>query len=279
MARPLRIEYPFAVYHITSRGNAREKIYQNDNDRILFLDILEHVVEKYNLICHAYCLMGNHYHLLIETPDANLSIGMRQLNGMYTQSFNRIHRRVGHVFQGRFKSIIVDKENYLLELCRYIVLNPLRAGIVKGISEYRWTSYLATCGMIEAPKFLTTKWVLSQFGRQEDKAIKAYREFIKDGVGIKSFEGEIRGNIILGDENFIKKIKSKLEDMKGEEELPREQRMVGRPKIEDVFKGKMNKEIRNDKIKKAHIDYGYRLKEIGNYLGLHYATVSRIANK
>ena len=158
-------------------------------------------------------------------------------------------------------------------------MNPLRAGIVKRISEYRWSSYLATCGNIEVPKFLTTKWVLSQFGTQEDKAIKEYQEFIIDGVGIESIDGEIRGNIILGDENFIKKINGELKKMRSEEEIPREQRMVGRPEIEEIFTDKMSKKVRNDKIKEAHIDYGYRLKEIGKYLGLHYTTVSRIANK
>src|SRR4030042_5793823 len=129
MARPLRIEFPGAVYHVTSRGNARQTIFIDDEDRGGFLDLLSIVVERFNWICHAYCLMGNHYHLLIETPDGNLSKGMRELNGIYTQHFNRRHGRVGHVFQGRFKAILVEKDSYLLELCRYIVLNPVRAGI------------------------------------------------------------------------------------------------------------------------------------------------------
>ncbi len=129
MVRPLRIEFPGAVYHLTSRGNARNNIYLDDYDRQRFLKILANVIDRYNWLCHAFCLMDNHYHLLIETPDPNLSMGMRQLNGVYTQGFNRIHNRVGHVFQGRYKAILVEKDEHLLELCRYIVLNPLRAGM------------------------------------------------------------------------------------------------------------------------------------------------------
>jgi putative transposase len=129
MARPLRLEFAGAVYHLTSRGNARQKVFFADTDRQLFLDTVARVVSRYGWICHAYCLMTNHYHLLVETPKPSLSLGMRQLNGIYTQSFNRRHRRVGHLFQGRFKAILVQKESYLLELCHYIVLNPVR---VKG---------------------------------------------------------------------------------------------------------------------------------------------------
>jgi REP element-mobilizing transposase RayT len=125
MARPLRIEYPGAVYHITSRGNPRADIFLTNADRQVFLDILGNTVEKYNWLCHAFCLLANHYHLIIETLDPNLSLGMRQLNGVFTQSFNRAHNRVGHVFQGRYKAILVEKESHLLELCRYVVLNPV----------------------------------------------------------------------------------------------------------------------------------------------------------
>ncbi len=144
MARPLRIEYPGALYHITARGNAREPIFKDDTDRRAFLEILGNVIERHQWRCHAYCLMGNHYHLLIETPKANLSPGMRQLNGIYTQAFNRRHARVGHVLQGRFKAILVDKDSYLLELCRYIVLNPVRANMVKLPKQAQMGSHLVS---------------------------------------------------------------------------------------------------------------------------------------
>ncbi len=126
MSRPLRLEYAGALYHVTSRGNERKPIYLEDDDFELFLECLAGVCERFNWVIHSYCLMTNHYHLLVETPDGNLSKGMRQLNGVFTQDFNRRHKRVGHLFQGRYKAILVDKESYLLELCRYIVLNPVR---------------------------------------------------------------------------------------------------------------------------------------------------------
>lgn len=135
MARPLRIEYAGALYHVTSRGDGREDIYVEDKDRVLFLKVLQAVCERFNWEVHAYCLMTNHYHLLIETPDANLSMGMRQLNGVYTQRFNNAHKRVGHVFQRRYKAILVQKESHLLELARYIVLNPVRAQMVRAAKD------------------------------------------------------------------------------------------------------------------------------------------------
>ena len=147
MARPLRIEYEGALYHLTSRGNARERIFFTDSDREAFLGILGDVVERFGWLCHAYCLMTNHYHLLIETPNANLSRGMRHLNGVYTQWINRHNKRTGHIFQGRFRSILVEKESHLLELARYVVLNPVRAKMVRSPRDWRWSSYRATSGL------------------------------------------------------------------------------------------------------------------------------------
>lgn len=136
MSRPLRLEFPGAIHHVTARGNARGDIFPDDEDRSLFLAVLAEAVIRFGWLCHAYCLMDNHYHLLIETPHGNLSPGMRQINGVYTQRFNRCHARTGHLFQGRFKAILVERDSYLLELCRYIVLNPVRAGMVTDIDDY-----------------------------------------------------------------------------------------------------------------------------------------------
>ncbi len=146
MARPLRLEFSGALYHITSRGNRREAIYEQDIDSENYLTILSEVCKQYNWVCYAYCLMDNHYHLLVETPEGNLSKGMRQLNGRYTQAFNREYGRVGHVFQGRYKAILIDKESYLLELSRYIVLNPVRAEMIHLAIELPWSSYRETIG-------------------------------------------------------------------------------------------------------------------------------------
>jgi REP element-mobilizing transposase RayT len=170
MARPLRIEYPGAVYHLTARGNARQPIFRDDADRELFLSTPSHVISRYAWRCHAYCLMANHYHLLVETPKANLSRGMRQLNGVYTQAFNRRLGRVGHLFQGRYKAILVEKEAHLLELCRYVVLNPLRVKARQRVEDWRWGSYRATAGLAPLPNFLTVDLVLGHFGQPRRKA-------------------------------------------------------------------------------------------------------------
>ncbi|MFQ5542097.1 MAG: transposase, partial [Candidatus Binatia bacterium] len=178
MARPLRLEFPGAVYHLTSRGNARQRIFLDDEDQEGFLNTLSHVVSRYSWLCHAYCLMDNHYHLLVETPKPNLSLGMRQLNGIYTQAFNRRHKRVGHLFQGRYKAILVEKEAHLLELCRYVVLNPLRVKARSNVGRWRWSSYRATAGLAPQPELLTIDWILSQFGKRRVRAQARYRSFV-----------------------------------------------------------------------------------------------------
>src|SRR4029077_4364817 len=170
MARPLRIEFDGALYHVTSRGNERKAIFKDDTDRKLFLDTLARVKDRFHWICHAYCLMNNHYHLVIETPDGNLSRGMRQLNGVYTQAYNRRHDRAGHLFQGRFKGIVVQKETHFLEVCRYVVLNPVRAKAVRDPGKWKWSSYRATAERDSPNGCLTIKKVLSQFGRRYGRA-------------------------------------------------------------------------------------------------------------
>ncbi len=147
MARPLRIEYPGAVYHITARGNGRQAIFHDDRDYLKFLEIFVKTQERFNWLCHAYCLMGNHYHLMIETPDANISKGMHRLNAAFSQAHHKRHETVGHLFQGRFKGIVVDRESYLLELARYVVLNPVRAGLVGRPEDWPWSSYRAMVGL------------------------------------------------------------------------------------------------------------------------------------
>lgn len=278
MARPLRIEYPGAVYHITSRGNARERIYLDDEDYEAFLDCLCSVVKRFNWILHAYCLMSNHYHLLIETPDKNLSRGMRQLNGIYTQQLNRRHNRVGHVLQGRYKAILADKDNYLLELCRYIVLNPVRAGMVMGPTEWQWSSYRDTAGYGKGIMCLTKDWMLLQFGRERGKAVIRYREFVRAGLKAESPWKEVRGQLYLGDESFIDKIKKLIRGKEALKEIPRMQRYITKPSLEDIFKHG-DKKLKDRAVYEAHVRYGYTLKDIAEHLGVHYTTVSRTVKK
>ena len=161
MARPLRIEFPGAFYHITARGNAQQEIFLDDIDRKLFLKLFVSEISQQGWKCFSYCLMNNHYHLVIETPTGNLVRGMKRLNGVYTQKFNWRHNRVGHLFQGRYKSIVVDRESYLLELSRYVVLNPVRAKFAKKAEDWLWSSYRATAGLAEAPDWIEVEELLN----------------------------------------------------------------------------------------------------------------------
>ena len=281
MARPLRIEYPGAVYHLTSRGNARNDIYCDQQDRNNYLDILTEVVKRYNWLCHAYCMMDNHYHLLVETPEANLSSGMRQLNGIYTQRYNKRHKQVGHVFQGRYKAILVDKDNYLLELCRYIVLNPVRAKLVEAPEHWQWGSYRATAGLIKPPEFLTVDWILGMFGPNRRTAQNQYQRFVREGMGGKPPWDDLKGQVFLGGAGFVKQLKDLLQEKENIKEISRSQRYVGRPLLEEIFAdvNELTRGAKNEKIYAAHVNYGYTLKEIADLLGIHYATVSRAVRK
>lgn len=279
MARPLRIEYPGAVYHVTSRGNARADIFADSADRLNFLALLESVVNRFSWICPAYCLMDNHYHLIIETPDGNLSMGMRQLNGVYTQAFNRRHKSTGHLFQGRFKAVIVEKESHLLELCRYVVLNPVRAGMVVSPQKWQWSSYRATAGSAKKEPYLSIDWLLGQFGEIRSEARIKYRQFVKDGMVEKEAPWEkLKGQIILGSDAFIGHVRELITGRDHITEIPRLQRTAGRPRLEELFptKERITKNERNPCIIDAHVKYGYTLKEIAEHLAIHYTTVSKV---
>ena len=277
MARPLRVEFPGAVYHVTSRGNARQSIFIDDENRDGFLDVLSIVVERFKWLCHAYCLMENHYHLLIETPNGNLSKGMRELNGVYTQWFNQRYRRVGHLFQGRYKAIIVEKDNHLLSLCRYVVLNPLRVGLIKKPEQWRWSSYRATIGLVKIPSFLTVDWVLSQFGGRKRVAMEKYRRFVMEGIDKESPWETLKGQIFWGTDEFIKQLSGLLDEKESIKEVPRVQRYVARPPLRELFKGKKGKDrtAEDRTIYDAYVRYGYTMREIAEHLGFHYATISR----
>jgi len=194
MARPLRLEFPGAFYHLTSRGNRQESIFLDDGDRRSFLDLLGKEVRQQGWVCYAYCLMDNHYHLVMETPEPNLVRGMRRLNGVYTQAFNRRHKKVGHVFQGRYKAIVVDKENYFLELCRYVVLNPVRAKMVQRPEDWKWSSYQGTVGKLTAPEWLAVEKVVSLFSGQRAN----YRKFVAEGMAKPSVWEGLEGKASYG---------------------------------------------------------------------------------
>jgi len=266
MARPLRIEYPGAVYHVTSRGDGREDIYLSDADRKLFLEVLAHVVERFGWVCHAWCLMTNHYHLMIETPKGNLSQGMRQLNGVYTQRFNRAHRRVGHVFQGRYKAILIEKDAHLLELCRYIVRNPVAAGMVKDVGQWSWSSYRATAGLESVTDFTCVAWVLEQFGDSKQR----YMAYVAPAAATESPLAKASGSHVLGEKEFRGEIQKKAE---GGAEVPRSQKHIARRGLDELEAGKTE---RGEWMAEAYRQHGYTMREIAEYARVHYSLVSKI---
>jgi putative transposase len=273
MARPLRIEYHGALYHVTSRGDGREDIYLCDEDRDAFIEVLADVYERFNWVLHAYCLMSNHFHLLVETPDANLSLGMRQLNGVYTQRFNRAHNRVGHVFQGRYKAILVQKESYLLELARYIVLNPVRARMARSARDWPWSSYRATAGFNTRPKWLEVDWILSAFGRNKGMAQERYREYVSAGRNQPKPWDHLVNQIYLGSEAFVAQAQEMLEQDRDLSEVPARQKRPVPKRLEEY--GRQARD-RNHAILLAYQSGGYSMKELGVYFGVHYSRVSRI---
>ncbi|MFH1404530.1 MAG: transposase [Patescibacteria group bacterium] len=278
MARPLRVEYPGALYHVVSRGNEQKNIFKDNVDRLKFLDWVKDAIEIHNLICHAYCLMNNHYHILIETPDANLSKAMRDINGNYTQWFNSRHRRAGHLLQGRYKSFIIEKETYLLEVARYIVLNPVRAKFVKHPNEWKWSSYKSTAGHNKIPDWLHTDWTLGFFGKNRKKAQNNYRQFVKDGMNADDPHNEAKNGFLLGSPQFIHWIwETKTRGSEKLIEHTREQRIVGRPTLNELFDGIQTLKERDGAIKMARMRCGYTAVEISRHVSLHPSVIGRIS--
>ncbi len=246
----------------------------------MLLNILREVNDRYHWVCHAYCLMNNHYHLVIETPDGNLSKGMRQLNGVYTMRFNRRHGSVGHVFQGRYKAIVVQKESHLLEVCRYVVLNPLRAKVVEVPGRWRWSSYRATAGIERAHPCLTVEWVLGQFGTKKRTAEKRYRVFVMDGIGGSRIWDAVKGQSILGDGDFVNRLVDYARGYEEVKEIPKIQRYLNRPGLAEIFKISRGEKQRRDRgIREAVKRWGYSEREVADYLGLHYSTLSRLIRR
>jgi REP element-mobilizing transposase RayT len=277
MARPLRLHFSGGFYHVTARGNDRQAIFADDDDCACFLVVLASTVARYHVRCHAYCLMGNHYHLLLETPEANLSTAMRQLNGVYTQRFNRRHERGGHLLQGRFGAQLVDGEAYFLEVCRYIVLNPVRAGLVAHPRHWRWSSFSATSGETRPPGFLTVEMALTLRGLEAgDEAFARYVAFIEAGIGAVGVPPDGPRPPRAGEGSLAAKLARAQRLIQSPDEIPRAQRFAGRPTLDDLFAGVASKAERNACAVVAVYEHGYAIREVAAFLGCHYATVSRV---
>ncbi len=205
MARPIRIEYPGALTHVKSFCNPGSRIFLEQANHQMFVELLDELLVQHEIDCYAYCLMNDHYHLLLETATTNLSKMMRSLNGRYTQYFNREYHQSGAIFRGRFKSIVIQKERYLREMSRHIVLNPLRADLVDYPEDYLWSSYRATAGLDQAPSWLVVDKLLSSFDNNPQTALKQYKNYVKQGIG-SAISGQVVQQSFLGDKQFINQV-------------------------------------------------------------------------
>jgi len=278
MSRPVRIEFPGAHYHVTSKGASDQQIFADDVDRATFLDGINTVVVRFGWLIHSYVLMDNHYHLIVECPQANLSKGMRQLNGVYTQHFNRRHGQGGPLFQGRFRSILFEARLYLLPLCRHIELNPVRLGASTTPQKYRWSSFRASVGAAKSPAWLHTEARLKKFESADDPGLM-YREYVKAGIDAESPLTNRSAQVLLGSPKFLNEMQPILN---GEKLAKRGPVKVGRRRsLSALFKNIQDKSRgeRNELIRLAHLEHAYTLMEVGDALGLHYTTVSKVINQ
>ncbi len=272
MARPLRIEFENAFYHVMSRGNRRADIFEDERDHERFIQLLGEVCNRFQWRVWAHCEMSNHFHLLIQTLEPTLSRGMRHLKGVYTQWSNARHQHVGHLFQGRYKAILVDADSYLTEVIRYIVRNPLEAKMVDSLADYPWSSHTIMMSRKKPPDWFAKQDALELFSTSSRAAKHAYQSFVnKAAIDI---EKASRQQLFLGDESFITKMKDKLEpDIDLSSEHNRAQR---RPAT--TLQKLARNASRDEFIKRAY-QSGFTLREIGDHIGLHYSTISKIATK
>jgi putative transposase len=278
MARPLRIEFEGAVYHVTTRGDRREPIFVDDADRDRLLSIFGQAMHRFDAEAFAYCLMGNHYHVVVRTRRANLSALMRHVNGVYTQRFNRRHDISGHLFQGRFHSVLVDCEAYLLAVCRYVELNPVRAGFVQSPGEWRWSSYRAHVGREATLPWLEAFVLHSRvLGREpsndQDRlhAAERYAEFVEAGRDERLWATALRQEIYLGDDDFVDRMQERIEiSRKNMKEIPASQR---RSSLLDAM---AHPETRAESLRRAFVEGGMPMSEIARETRLSPSWVSRL---
>lgn len=271
MSRPLRIENDNACYHVTARGDRRSTIFRTDSDRLSWLALLAETCKRFDFVVLAYCLMGNHYHLVVQTRKGQLSRGMRYLNSNYSQYFNRQHGLVGHVFQGRYHAVLCQESEYLMELLRYTVLNPVRAGLVIHPRHWLWSSYLPMIGAIDPPEWLQHDAMLTRFGADRESAIRAYEAFVLNGIGQESPFRAVKHQLFLGDEEFCERLARR--DLPGTPmEFNRSQRRAVVLPLADYFARYPD---RKEAMAKAYLSHTYSMAEVAEYANVSVRTVSR----
>ena len=273
MSRPLRLEFEGALYHITARGDRREPIFEDDADRHILIRVLGQGMDRFDASVFAYCLMNNHYHFVLQTRRANLSRLMRHINGVYTQAYNRRHCKSGHVFQGRFKAVLVDRDAYFLEVCRYVDLNPVRAGLVLLPQHWAWSSYQAHIGESDVPVWLdsvTLHRQIAPHAPQRDGPTK-YAQFVADGSNVRLWEDALTAQIYLGGPSFVQQMQHKLVSPI-QKETPRVQRQMAKQALDWYCQ----QPDRDAGIFEAYLDGGYTLSAIADAFGLSVSRVSRL---
>ena len=282
MARPLRVEHPGGYYHVTARGVARQDLFWEDGDREELLKILRDGHERWGVVFHGYCLMSNHYHLEVETPGANLSRTVQWINQKYAAYVNRTYRRVGHLFQGRFKSVLVEGEEQLQELTRYVHMNPVRAGMVAHPADYRWSSYGAYLGLVKAPPWLATERTLRGFGRGAKEQHQNYREFVETGVARDPLR-EMKFGAVLGSRRFVDWFQRQVQSKRDDPEVSHLAKAKARVNLEQVLRAvvqtygvseesvrsrdRKRNEARDVAIYLSRLHTGCLSREIGEYFG------------
>ncbi|MRW91912.1 addiction module toxin RelE [Duganella sp. FT80W] len=275
MSRLLRLQFAGAVYHVTSRGQRRQAIYLDDTDRFVWLDILARICARFAFSVHGFCLMGNHYHVLIETSEPNLSDGMRQLNAQYSQYFNRRHEVVGHLFQGRYTAVLVQKDNHLRELARYVVLNPVRAGMVATVDGWPWSSYAYMIQERQSPAWLQTRWMLEVFADSQQQAIDAYKRFVGAGIGMDSPLKQLRHQLLLGDDAFVARHRQPRPEA-ALAEVKKEHRRALALSLDEY---RASSADRDSAITAAYHSTAYTMTQLASYFGVSKSTISRIIRR
>ena len=278
MSRPLRLEFPGALYHLTARGDRREPIFEDDDDRVQLLNVLARGLERFDANCYAYCLMSNHYHFVVQTRRGNLSRLMRHVNGVYTQAYNQRHDESGHLFQGRFKAVVVDRDAYFLEVCRYVDLNPVRAKMVRRPQDWQWSSYRAHTGLIPPPAWLDSAELHRQIAPRAPlrEGPAAYAAFVAEGRGVRLWEEALSGQIYLGDGRFVARMQAKLTaapERLASAEVPRAQRRRPQQPLEHYLSDVRGREAG---IARAYLEGGYTQTAIAAATKLSVSRVSRL---